>query len=209
MPHDKLMRVTLSQNQVVPPPSQARQRIRSADISQAIFKSAPHVPKPRYHFNEHPQKSVRGRRRCHPLGRLASVWSPLSRHRAENRPRGPNPTGSVTLLAAFQPNRRVRAGGRAARAPNLSRLSRSRRMHDRSHPGDGCEHLIPQLVGDRDFGQLESDISRMSHELGADLDQSFAQVGQGPECDFGRHSQGANQPWPRPDGGCPNPSRNR
>ena len=178
MPHDKLMRVTLSQNQVVPPPSQARQRIRSADISQAIFKSAPHALKPRYHFNEHPQKSVRGRRRCHPHGRLASVWSPLNRHRAENRPRGPNPTGSVTLSAAFQPNSRVRASGRAARASKLSRLSQSRQMHDRSQPGDGCEPLIPQLVGDRDFGQLESDISRMSHELGADLDQSFAQAGQ-------------------------------
>lgn len=65
------------------------------------------------------------------------------------------------------------------------------------------------LVGDRDFGQLEGDISRNLRELGADLDQSFAPAGQGPMCDFGRHSQGATQPRPRPDGGCPNFSRNR
>ncbi len=60
MPHDKIMRVTPGQNQVAPPPSQARQRIRSADISRAIFKSAPHAPKPRYHFNEHPRNPSAG-----------------------------------------------------------------------------------------------------------------------------------------------------
>ncbi len=83
-------------------------------------------------------------------------------------------------MGAFRKSGSVRAGGRAARAFRIVRGGRSRWLLNRSQPGAGCEHLLPQAAGDRDLGQLEGDGSRMAHELGADLDQTLAQARQRP-----------------------------
>ncbi len=62
----------------------------------------------------------------------------------------------------------------------LLNRSPSWRQGGRPQPVNEAQDLSKQRFGDSDFCELECDIAAMSHDLGTDLDQLFAQRGSPP-----------------------------